>query len=312
MFPLIETIIGFCAIMLILSLLVKSLASVVKNHVDFYARNLEDEVSKLVKGTLGQTWEDLRKNTNVSKEAPWVNDIRWERLGEEYLTEENMRWVLEKLSKAVRSPILIDDALENLKERLEVHKANIRFLFEKRMKNITLMVGLVLCLGLNINAFTIWQTLYTRQELRSVFSGPYAENALVLFEESQEGSEAARPPSPPVESGAPANKSEEKRQKEKEKLEKRKKEVVAQVQRFTQDVSFGVGKIWAEQFVEKDSTGKPNSKDGQSQSELLLFEFFGSLLTGILVSIGAPYWHDLLRALTNLRQPKRNPKPPTP
>jgi len=29
----------------------------------------------------------------------------------------------------------------------------------------------------------------------------------------------------------------------------------------------------------------------------LIYEFFGSLLTGILVSIGAPYWHGVLQAL---------------
>ena len=35
------------------------------------------------------------------------------------------------------------------------------------------------------------------------------------------------------------------------------------------------------------------------------YEFLGSLLTGILLSIGAPYWHDLLRALGNLRNPEK-------
>lgn len=38
-------------------------------------------------------------------------------------------------------------------------------------------------------------------------------------------------------------------------------------------------------------------------SVLKNYEFFGSLLTGILASIGAPYWHDLLRAVAQFRKP---------
>ena len=34
-------------------------------------------------------------------------------------------------------------------------------------------------------------------------------------------------------------------------------------------------------------------------------EVFRVLRVGILVGIGAPNWHDLLRALTRLRQPKK-------
>ena len=55
-------------------------------------------------------------------------------------------------------------------------------------------------------------------------------------------------------------------------------------------MTFGVGRIW---------TGAVKGLSG------LLYEFLGSLLTGILVSIGAPYWHDLLRALTALWQAKK-------
>jgi hypothetical protein len=42
-------------------------------------------------------------------------------------------------------------------------------------------------------------------------------------------------------------------------------------------------------------------KETQSSPEILVYEFFGSLLTGIIVSIGAPYWHDILQALSSLR-----------
>jgi hypothetical protein len=58
---------------------------------------------------------------------------------------------------------------------------------------------------------------------------------------------------------------------------------------FLADVNFGVGRVWRQ--------GNPPMGGGA-----FLYEFFGSLMTGILVSVGAPYWHDLLRTLSNLRK----------
>jgi hypothetical protein len=45
-------------------------------------------------------------------------------------------------------------------------------------------------------------------------------------------------------------------------------------------------------------------KSLQDPPGILIYEFFGSLLTGIIVSIGAPYWHDFLQALVALRPGK--------
>jgi len=75
----------------------------------------------------------------------------------------------------------------------------------------------------------------------------------------------------------------------KEDLQKQTQELKKNVQGFMSDVTFGVGRVW-----EKTSQQNPAS--------LYFFEFFGSLLTGILISIGAPYWHDLLRALADMRK----------
>src|SRR5260370_2551444 len=94
------------------------------------------------------------------------------------------------------------------------------------------------------------------------------------------------------------------------------------MQGFLTDVSFGVGRIWREecllfnnenrQACQKAKSEKAASagaiakqaqkdNDAQSAPGILMYEFFGSLLTGILVSIGAPYWHDLLQALSSLQ-----------
>ena len=62
---------------------------------------------------------------------------------------------------------------------------------------------------------------------------------------------------------------------------------------FFADVNFGVGRVWRQ--------NNPVIGGGA-----FVYEFLGSLLTGLLVSVGAPYWHDLLRTLSNLRNPPKS------
>ena len=297
MLPLTETVIGFVAIMLVLSLLVKSLTSLVKSHVDYYSANFKAEIERLVRGTLNRTLSELENDK--SKKNTWLKDIQWRRLGDQFLTVDNMTWVLKKLGAT-------DDDLKGLAARLEVHKANIQYAFEMRTKNISLVAGLVLCLGLNINAFTLWKTLYSDQQLRAAFAGPYAEAALKLEESTgssgqSAGANAEVPAAGAAAGAGPAaspasvtpSQTEANAEQEKEKLEKRTDTFVADLRKFQSDVSFGMGKVWRE----KPSQGK--------EVQFLLYEFFGSLLTGLLVSVGAPYWHDLLRALASLRDWKK-------
>jgi hypothetical protein len=120
MLPLLDTVIGFVAIRPVLSMLVKSVTSLVTNHVDFYSTNLEHEFDRLVLAVLGktsnQTVADLEKNPATLKEAVWFKGINWERRGDEFLTTEHMKWVLKKLGAP-------DVTLKNLEDRLRVHIA---------------------------------------------------------------------------------------------------------------------------------------------------------------------------------------------
>ena len=273
MLSLIETITGFAAIMLMLSLLVKTLTSVVKNQFDYYSDNLEHEVKRLAWETMGQDWEQLTTNPKLGAGASWVNEINWKRLGDDYLTMANMKWLLKSLGAT-------DAQLTDLEDRLKMHLANVKYAFEMRMKNLSLAVGLGLCLFMNINALTIWKTLYTDQQLRATFASTYAEKAIKLAD-----SKASNPS------------TQDKVQGFREDL-----------QSFLTDVNFGVGRVWKrESDVERMESSLPNPKE--QKPGFFLYEFFGSLLTGILVSIGAPYWHDLLQALSSLRQTKPVQKP---
>ncbi len=288
MFPLIESVIAFSAIMLVLSFLVKSLTSVIKNHFDFYSRNLKHEVYSLLEGTLEISRKELKER--LEKDPALRSKLKdWNRLGEEYLTKENITWLLKKLDPQK----VTEDVIKDLEGRLAVHVAIVRYMFEKRLKNVTLAVGLALCLGLNINALTIWDKLYHDQDVRVKFSSvEFVESANEMANDLETKIQDVEKEKKKVE----GKKVEELEEKEK-KLEKQRDAVVKQIRHFQGEVGFGIGKIWSE--TRKDPF------------KFFFFEFFGSLLTGILVSIGAPYWHDLLRALTQLRKGKVETKPET-
>jgi hypothetical protein len=269
MLTLIETLTGFAAIMLMLSLLVKTLTSVVKNQWDYYSDNLKHEVQRLALETTGKTWETLVQNPAA---PDWVRHLHWERLGDELLTSAYMSWFLKQLDQNAR--------IFDIESRLKIHIANVKYTFEMRMKNLALAAGLGLCLLCDINALTIWKSLYTDQQLRATFSGPYAEQATKLAE--------AQATAPGAKSGQPASDTEL-------------KNFQRGIRSFLTDISFGVGRIWQTRAVQDDS-----NQAQRTPLQNFAYELFGSLLTGILVSIGAPYWHDILQALSALRPDKAN------
>jgi hypothetical protein len=361
MLSLIETITGFAAIMLMLSLLVKTLTSVMKNYLDYYSDNLKHEVKRLVLETTGKTWDSILNSKDTPEQVKnIVMDIHWERLGDEFLNQEYLTWFLQQLDKNA----LVSD----LGTRLKIHIANVSYTFQMRMKNLALAMGLGLCLLCNINAFTIWRSLYTDQQLRATFSDHYADKATQFAENQAKGTSQANP-AKPVD---PARQAEQSNPKPtKDQLDAQLKEFRQNMQGFLTDVSFGVGRIWREECLrfkdedkracqkemreetakkQQEARGVRNSermaeveklqdaeakkretqkaidawnaeekadaeaaglklaqekRDTQSAPGILIYEFLGSLLTGILVSIGAPYWHDILQALSSLRSPAK-------
>lgn len=298
MLSLVETITGFAAIMLMLSLLVKTLTSVIKNQWDYYSDNLKHEVHRLAFETTGKAWDALRQSSSIPE---WVKNIHWERLGDEVLTPAYMSWFLKQLDQNAR--------VFDLESRLKIHVANVRYTFEMRMKNLALAVGLGLCLLCNINAFTIWKSLYTDEQLRATFSGAYADKASAL------ASDRAKQETQAGDQGKAMDKTQ---------LDKQIQSFQTNMRGFLTDVSFGVGRIWqanprpgktdqarkagqpqeAPQGQPEDQTKRQPGDEAKSPFEIFLYEFLGSLLTGILVSIGAPYWHDILQALSALRPDK--------
>ncbi|MBI5521086.1 MAG: hypothetical protein HY910_00560 [Desulfarculus sp.] len=269
MLLLLETTIAFVVIMLTLSFLTKSLTSLIKNHLDYYSANLKGEFEHLIKASVGGTWEDWQKD------VPWLKDLRWDRLGEEFLGKENLTRIL----LAMEAPLVVIDSLD---DRIKVHLQNIKYAFETRTKNITLALGMGICLILNINAFTIWTTLYSDQVVRGKLIEPAKIEALLH---------------PPQQAAKP--KQEQDPPEQDKSLQEIRQNFMSQVSKLRTDMSFGVGRLWSKDFPQ----GEAYRQHGPWVA--MLFEFTGSLLTGLLLSIGAPYWHDLLRRLVALRPTRK-------
>jgi hypothetical protein len=314
MIPLLDTVIGFAAVMLMLSLLVKSLTSLLKNQVDFYSQNLQHEVDRLVKGTLGFGWKQAVADLKATGEdTSWLEDINWERLGQEFLTKGHMEWLLGKLGASAAD-------LVGLEGRLAVHVANLKYAFETRIKNLALAVGLALCLGLNINGLTIWQTLYSDQQLRTTFATTYAKSALASAETAPEKTEKTQekaaqtanrakgggnssealkadpsplPPNPNAKTDHDGASKTRNDAAQREKLDSDTQTIMKNLVAFQKNARFGIGRFWTEDL---------SSLRSGDLWKFSAFEFLGSLMTAVLISIGAAYWHDLLQTLTSLKK----------
>jgi hypothetical protein len=300
MVPLVETTVGFVAIMLVLSFLVKSLTTLISDHFDFYCDNFQYEVSRLIRNATGRTWEQWASEPATVSRLPWVADIKWERLGDEFFSEDNVRWVVSQLRGV--SPDQVD-----VKGLVAVHLGKVKYAYQQRLKNLSIAAGLGLCLLLDINGLTIWRTLYQNNQLRTAFSSNYATEALTFGDDLDDGSDA--PPVPArraralLRAAAPAARGyvqdgsqepdDRPRSEADENLQKARTAFTAQLSAFMSDVSFGIGKAWRE-----SGSQRPQGVRGWA------VEFIGAFLTGIFVSVGAPYWHDLLEGLTSLRKSK--------
>ncbi len=231
MFPLLETAIGFVAIMLMISLLVKSLTELIKDHFDFYCDNLNYEADLFLRSVVKKSLAELKTDAAVLEKAPWLRDFDLSRIGEEFFNEDNIKPLL----LAVR-PDLDQAVLANIKGLLAAHVSRVKYMFTQRLKNLSFAVGVGLCLVLNEK---------TADQMAAADREAELAEARAQFGE--------------------------------------------RVKSFTSEVNFGVGRVW------RQTPPLPTKASW-------IYEFLGALMSGLLVSVGAPYWHDILESFGSLRK----------
>lgn len=277
MFTLLETAIAFLAILITLSLLVKSLTSVVKSYMDYYSRHMEEElVNFLLSLSFVKDYKNVLENYfgDRLKGGKLDNLPVRESLPEELLDEDTVMALLGLDPEAVENDV--KTKVKEARAKLKIFKANVRFRFANKMKQWSMLLGLGLCLIANINAFTIWQTLYSDANLRARYaSQDYVDDIMQQLDKVEKTLADETVPNRAT-------------------LEKRQQNLESMVLETSRDLSFGMGRI----YKNKDLT-----------AWIVLYELLGALLTGLLISIGAPYLHDLLRSLTEVRNRVKESKP---
>jgi hypothetical protein len=317
MFPLIETAIGFVAVMLMLTLLVKSVTELIKAHFDFYCDNLAYEADQFFRAALGRSLASLQRDPRVRQKLPWLSAENLSRIGDEFFNEENARAALGALESVTGTQV--DPVIAaHLKGVLAAHVSRVTYTFNQRMKNLAFAVGVGLCLLLDVNAITIWRTLYTHDQLRTTFSSPEMTSRLLGTDAAGRrtaastapnaaasgtanttpgagtttattpGSATANPTPPAAAAATDASPVAD----EEAQLAEARRNFRDEVTRFTSEVNFGVARVWR---------GEPPLLTPWAW----MMEFLGALVTGLLVSVGAPYWHDILENLGALRRSEK-------
>ena len=161
-----------------------------------------------------------------------MREIQWKRVTEEFLTKENMVWWLKQ---AHIKPEKLTGIQEGIEKRLEVHRKNLQFAFAQRTSYIALAMGLALCLFMNINAFTIWDTLYRDQSVRAKLASPESVKAAQDMKKEVEGKLKQREEKPETELETPVESKED--------LENQLDELNKQLAHFRGAVDFGMGRI---------------------------------------------------------------------
>lgn len=260
MLTLMDTAIGFIVVLLMISLVIKGLTSVIKNFVDYKRAIIADQIRKFVERADAQSehWRKLLKG--LYQEGRMGGEARDPRLSHS-LNKAIGDGGLRSWLAAGETP---GEKAQDILPLVQTLNDQIGEAVSATNKNFSLLIGLALCLLLNINALTVWTSLYHDANLRAQFSAPAMIQS--VSGAATESKETAAVATSQAVGMAQA------------------REYIASLKR---DIPFAMGKIW---------TGEVKG------ARAVAYEFVGSLLTGLLASVGAPYLHDMLRTLTALRR----------
>ena len=272
---LFQTVSIFLGLIVLLSILVQALTWMIQSNSYYYADCLETEVEHFLRETLDTPFDNIEDIKGVNGKKVLEN-IPWNQLGEEFFSVENMKELVEKIAG--------HSDFKYFEARVKRHQVHLKTSFNDRMSSLTLVCGVGLCLFLNINALTIWKTVYADSQTREkIASADYIAAVLKKNEEleylDEKKSRTAGEKAEGTEQreGTRANKEELAKDRE-----AWKKELVS----IQTHANFGIGAVWENGY--KDL---PNI--------FFFFEFLGSLLTGILISIGGPFFQSILTNVTN-------------
>ncbi len=231
----------------------------------------------------------------------------------------------------------LEKALKNVEQWFDDGMDRVTGWYKRKTQLILTVLGLLICIVMNVDTFAIANSLYNNSALRSAVVTAAEKRAQEPLQPPAPASSPTKlgekaPPAPSVkpEKGAkqitrtaapgvaalgtpagaitpstpPAQGKEQKPKAEEDTIGKNLEKAVAEVQKLNLPIGWTIKsvsgtknaypmQIWG--YIPLDWNLKPGAQQNK------WFKFFGWIFSALAISLGAPFWFDLLNKLVNLR-----------
>jgi hypothetical protein len=187
---------------------------------------------------------------------------------------------------AVAGEQAIAQALKDVSQKFEAFGREASVYFEARARLVSVIVGIVLAFAVNVNAFALFDTFMRQPDVAEavIKRGSEVQKAFERLKESANEVDTSAKPDPANGAAGSRQSADEAR--------KAMDEARQQVDQAVKSLSgVGVPIGWSPAAF-RSATTNPWA---------ITYAFFGLLLGGLLVGLGAPFWYNAVRGLTNIR-----------
>lgn len=217
-------------------------------------------------------------------------------------------------------------ALKDVSQKYEAFGREASVYFEARARLVSVLIGTVLALAINVNAFTLFETFMRNPNItREVIEiGSDAEEEFAALtkrvnelNDSMKAAEQVEPAGEEADSKAETQASPESRDKEVDEALTKVRQALNEAQQAV-NLLKGVGVPIGWDDASKEVFSR-SLWDGTWQNRTLKIRgdaasaqtgaLAGLLLGGLLIGLGAPFWYNAVRGLTNLRTLSRGRDP---
>lgn len=275
MFDTLDIILSFIIIIFILSVLAQTIQSLFKRLFDLKTRKIINTGLKHYIDITGIDFKKLDKQTKNDVEKVLKNIKDQYRVSD--ITYDNIQPIIEKIAELPKPSKEVETATD-LKTTV-LNKLNVKEYKENYatlMHNLSFLIASILCLLLNADSLQMIEKISSDKVIRQmIVQSDYIQQKLTSSEESGEKSEEIE------------NKSVKDSLKDIENL-------------ISEYQGLNIGVKWS---ITKQEFSKIEGM--MNKSYFILKKITGILIAAVLVSMGAPFWYNILDLILDLKNKVR-------
>ena len=297
MLDILDSILATASVILALSLIVQAVQQIFKQSLDLKSSYMRNELLALFNttGKISSVWANLRRTSTLAQQADDVSkrivdelEIKAASFGFkdlhliENLDAKSMKDIVASLpvssDKTVRDKV--KEALTNFDQWFDISKKAYQEHYERRMKYWSFVLSLVIVVALNANLFDIHREFTSSKPLRDI-AITMGQNFVSISRDSLIVNEHNGVKDTTYKQTVPDTTIARKMEENAKRITDLVNEKSFQVMGWT--------KARLDQYAKF------------SFFECVIHILLGWLGTTLLVSLGAPFWYDLLKALMNVK-----------